>query len=58
MLQAKNRGLLESFIVGMNRTKVSLLQFANDLIFFFRASTEDLQNLKLILLVFWENFRA
>ena len=58
MLQAKNRGLLESFIVGMNRTKVSLLQFANDLIFFFRASTEDLQNLKLILLVFWANFRA
>ena len=31
---------------------MSHLQFANDTIFFFRVSLEDVQNLKLILLVY------
>ena len=38
--------------MGRDKTRVSLLQFANDTIFFSKASLEHLQNLKLILLVF------
>lgn len=34
--------------MGNTRTRVSLLQFASNTIFFSRASTKDLQNLKLI----------
>ena len=33
-------------------TKVSILQFADDTIFFSKASMEHLQNLKIILMVF------
>ena len=52
LLRAEERGLFEGFLVGRNRIRVSHLQFSNDTIFFSRASMEDLQNLKLILLVF------
>ena len=45
-------GLTEGFLVGRYRTKVSILQFADDTIFFSKASLELLQNLKIILLVF------
>ena len=38
--------------MGRDRTKVSLLQFADDTIFFSKASLEHLQNLKIVLLVF------
>ena len=38
--------------MGRDGTKVSLLQFEDDTIFFSKASPEHLQNLKLILLVF------
>ena len=38
--------------MGRDRTRVFLLQFADDTIFFSKASLEHLQNLKLILLVF------
>ena len=38
--------------MGRDRTRVSLLQFANDTIFFSKVSPGHLQNLKLILLVF------
>ena len=47
----EERGPFESFIVGRDRTRVSLLQFAVDTIFFSKASLEILQNLELILLV-------
>ena len=38
--------------MGRDRTRVSLLQFADDTIFFSKASLQHLQNLKIILLVF------
>ena len=38
--------------MGRDRTRVSLLQFADDTIFCSKASLEHLQNLKIILLVF------
>ena len=52
LLRARERGLFEGFLVGRNRVRVSHLQFTNDTIFFYRASVEDLKNLKLILMVF------
>ena len=51
LLRAKERDLFMGFLVGKNRTRVSHLQFVDDTIFFSRASMEDLQTLKLILLV-------
>lgn len=52
IVRAEERGLFEGFLVGRNRTKVSHLQFADDTIFFSKASFEELHSLKLILLVF------
>ena len=52
MLKAKEGGPVEGFLLGRDRIRVSHLQFANNTIFFSRASMEDLKNLKLILLVF------
>ena len=52
LFRAEETGLTEGFSVGRDRTRVSLLQFADDTIFFSKASLEHLQNLKLILLVF------
>ena len=52
MIRAEETGLIEGFIVGKDRTKVSLLHFVDDTIFLSKASLECLQNLKLILLVF------
>ena len=52
MIRAKETGLTEGFLVGRDRTRVSLLQFTDDTIFFSKASLEHLQNLKIILLVF------
>ena len=52
MIRAKETGLTEGFLVGRDRTRVSLLRFANNTIFFSKASLEHLQNLKIILLVF------
>ena len=52
MIRVEERGLLEGFIVGRDGTRVSLLQFADDTIFFVKACLKSLQNLKLILLVF------
>ena len=52
MIRAEETELIEGFIVGKDRTKVSLLHFVDDTIFFSKASLERLQNLKLILLVF------
>ena len=48
MIIAKESGLTNGFIVGRDRTRVSLLQFANDTIFFSKASLENLENFKLI----------
>lgn len=42
-------GILEGFLVGRSRTRVSHLQFAD---IFSNAKTEVLQNLKIILLIF------
>ncbi|RVX22450.1 putative ribonuclease H protein [Vitis vinifera] len=50
--RAEETGITEGFLVGRDRTKVSLLQFADDTIFFSKASLDILQNLKIILLVF------
>ena len=52
IFRAEERGLAEGFLVGRYRTKVSILQFADDTIFFSKASLELLQNLKIILFVF------
>lgn len=52
MPRDEKSGLVEGFLVGRDRIIVSHLQFAKDTIFFSRASMEDLQNLKLILLVY------
>ena len=56
MIKAEETGLTEGFFVGRDRTRVSLLQFADDIIFFFNDSLEHLQNLKIILLVFGQVF--
>ncbi|KAJ9680549.1 hypothetical protein PVL29_019768 [Vitis rotundifolia] len=52
MIRAEETGLTEGFLVRRDRTRVSMLQFADDTIFFSNASLEHLQNLKIILLVF------
>ena len=52
MLRTEESSLLEGFLLSKNRIKVSHLQFIDETIFFVRASMEDLQNLKLILLIF------
>ncbi|RVW72815.1 putative mitochondrial protein [Vitis vinifera] len=49
MIRAKETGITEGFLVGRDRTRVSLLQFADDTIFFSKASLDLLQNLKIIL---------
>ena len=49
MFRADETGLTEGFLVGRDRTRVSLLRFANNTIFFSKASLEHLQNLKIIL---------
>ncbi|RVW96745.1 putative mitochondrial protein [Vitis vinifera] len=51
LIKAEETGLTKGFFVGRDRTRVSLLQFADDTIFFSKASLEHLQNLKIILLV-------
>ena len=51
MLRAEERSLLEGFSVGRNRTRVSHLQFVDDTIFFSSALMEELQTIKIILLV-------
>ena len=51
IFRAKERGLIEGFLVGRNRTRVLILQFADDTIFFSKASMEHLQILKIIILV-------
>ena len=52
MIRAEERGLFEGFIVGRDGSRVPLLQFADDTVFFAKACPQSLQNLKLILLVF------
>ena len=52
MIRAEETGISEGFFVGRDRTRVFLLQFADNTIFFSKASMEHLQNLKIILLVF------
>ena len=52
VVRAEERDLIEGCGVGRNRTRVSHLQFADDTVFFSRASLEELLSLKLILLVF------
>ena len=56
IIRAEETGIIEGFFVGRDRTRVSLLQFADDIIFFFNDSLEHLQNLKIILLVFGQVF--
>ena len=51
MLRVEERSLLEGFGVGRNRTRVSHLQFVDDTIFFSSALMEELQTIKIILLV-------
>lgn len=49
MTRAEEIDLFKGFIVGRDKAKVSILQFENDTIFFFKVSPEILQHLKLIL---------
>ena len=50
MIRAEETGLTKGFFVGRDRTRVSLLQFGDETIFFSKASLEHVQNLKIILL--------
>ncbi|RVW40361.1 Transposon TX1 uncharacterized 149 kDa protein [Vitis vinifera] len=43
MIRAEESGITEGFLVGRDRTRVSLLQFADDTIFFSKASLDLLQ---------------
>ena len=52
MLRAEEGSRLEGFLMGRDRIRLSHLQFIDDTIFFSKASMEDMQNLKLILLDF------
>ena len=52
LLRAEERSMLEGFSVGRNRTRVSHLQFVEDIILFSSTCVEELQTLKFILLVF------
>ena len=52
IFRAEERGLIKGFLVGRNRTRVSILQFVDDTIFFSKAYMEHLQILKIIILVF------
>lgn len=52
MLGVERSGLLEGFLVGRSRVRVTYLCFVDDNIFSSRVGMEDLQNFKLILLVF------
>ena len=55
LVNANTKGWVKTticFKTRRNKTRVSHLQFVDDTIFFFRVSLVDLQNLKLILLVF------
>ena len=52
MIRAEERGLFEGFTVGRDGSRVSLLQYADDTIFFAKACPDSKQNLKFILLVF------
>ena len=52
MIGVEESDLTKGFIMVRDRIRVSLLQFANNAFFFFKASLEYLQKLKLILLVF------
>ncbi|RVW97045.1 Transposon TX1 uncharacterized 149 kDa protein [Vitis vinifera] len=47
LFRAEETGLTEGFSVGRDRTRVSLLQFADDTIFFSKASMEHLQTSRL-----------
>ena len=38
MIRSEESGLIEGFIVGKGRTRVLLLRFADDIIFFFKVS--------------------
>ena len=42
IVRAKEKGVFEGFLVDKDRTRVSYLQFADDTIFFSRASLEEL----------------
>ena len=52
LTKMEENGLYEGFIVSWNRTRASILQVADNTIFFFVASLDFLQKLKLIFLVF------
>lgn len=52
MLRAEENRLLEAFRVGRSGATFSHLQFANNTIFFSRACWEELDTLKIILVVF------
>ncbi|RVX07686.1 putative mitochondrial protein [Vitis vinifera] len=47
MIRAVETGIIEGFFVGRDRTRVSLLQFADDTIFFSKASMEHLKTSRL-----------
>ena len=51
IFKEQESGFTKGFLVGQNRTRVSILYFADDTIFFSKASLKH-QNLKIILLVF------
>ena len=46
IFEAEKGGLTKGFLVGKNRTRMSILRFVDDTIIFSKASLEHLQNLK------------
>lgn len=52
VVRVEEHGVLEGFLLGKDRTSVSLPKFVDDTIVFLKANCEELQSLKLILWVF------
>lgn len=52
LIRDEEKGLVGEFKVGRNGVTIPLVHFANNTILFSRATLEELENLKIILLIF------
>ena len=52
MSQATTKGLFRGFLIGSDKVEVSILQYADDTIFFGEATMENVRAIKTILRVF------
>ena len=49
MREATKKNLFQGFLVGRNEVQVSILQYADDTLFFGKASMENVKTIKVIL---------